>query len=524
MKGSDFLKTLPKTMVEAQAAIEKAIFDGLALPFDWTPIRSEYNGHQATLFVTSDCIRIGEHSDFLRVPVTARTAQHVADHYSAYLPTTRIADLIYQQASVKAEPCLFGEPRASSSRIADYTKCTTQRVGTGVGLVEVVGKHWVLTNRLLTSNGKVANYGFYSKAAPYVSPSGLRMWQTLGLAHNAGHVDYSQTLRLVGGTVQVDGKQMTFAQVASDPALARLVSDEGLLRTLRIPGITRPDGLVQPLEIPPLKHDLSFSRNLTVGSEGDDVKLWQAFVRVATDGKFGPITKGATLGFQIVTGLPATGVVEAKTVQAANDELARRLAMNSGSLIPVDTYVQAKHYQAANRQGRNDVHWIVIHTIETAEKGTAAEACAEYFRQGPRVASAHYCIDDDSIVQCVQLKDVAYAAPGVNKYGVQLEHAGFARQSVEEWEDAFSRAMLERSAKLAAQRIAPQFQIPTRYISRVELIEAKKYLDKKQPVPDHLRGVTTHNEVSQAFHQSDHYDPGPHFPMEQYLEWMSEAA
>lgn len=524
MKGSDFLKTLPKTMLEAQAAIEKAIFDGLAMPFDWTPITSEYGGHKAVLFVMSDCMRIGEPGNFLRVPVTAKTAQHVADHSGAYLLTTRIADLIYQQADVKAEPCLFGEPRATSARILDYTKCTSQHVGSGVGIVEVVGKHWVLTNKLLTSNGKVANYGFYSKSAPYVSASGMRMWQTLGLAHNSGHVDYSQTLRLVHSIVQVDGVAMSFEQVASDPALARLVSDEGILRTLRIPGVTRPDGIVQPLELPVLKGELKFSRNLAFGSVGDDVKEWQAFVRVAPDGKFGPITKGATIAFQLQVGLSPNGVVNQPTVDQANTVLAAQRIVNGGGLVPIDSFVRAKHYQPANRQTRNDVHWIVIHTIETAEKGTAAEACAEYFRQGPKTASAHYCIDDNSIVQCVQLGDVAYAAPGVNKYGVQLEHAGYAKQSAEEWQDPFSQAMLQRSARLAAERIAPAFQIPTRYISRKELIEAQKYLDRGEAVPDHLRGVTTHNEVSQAFHKSDHTDPGKFFPMDQYLEWMSEAA
>jgi hypothetical protein len=39
--------------------------------------------------------------------------------------------------------------------------------------------------------------------------------------------------------------------------------------------------------------------------------------------------------------------------------------------------------------------------------------------------------------------------------------------------------------------------------------------DLKDP---NVKGVTTHNEVSKAFKQSDHWDPGPGFPMDWVLE------
>jgi len=509
MKGSEFLASLPP---EAGAAREKAILNavvgGQSIPFDWEPVVSEYNGHKATLYVTSDCLRIGDETDSVRVSVTAITAQAIAEHFGAFLPTTHIADLVWKQSKVHIEPCLFGEPRSATSRMRDYHQSVEKKVAARSGLIENVGKHWVVTNKLLTSPGKAANYGFFSASAPNVSASGIRMWQTLGLAHNGSHVDYSQVVRLIGEKLIVDGQSMLFKDVATNPALAGLVSSEGVLRTLRgcpqaaasLPVVPSPARVtVAALKLIQLP--------LRVGSHGQGVRTWQAFVGVNDDGDFGPVTAGATELFRIRAGLPKGRIVDQATLDAAITQL------HSNEPFP---FVQAKNYTKASR-GLLDLHWVVLHTIEAAEKGTTAEACAEYFRTTTRQASAHYCIDVDSVVQCVRLADVAWAAPGANRHGVHLEHAGFAKQSPAEWLDDYSASMLRRSAKLTAKLMSDS-KMQVAFIDRDKLRAARKLLDAGKPCPLELRGITTHNEVSQAFKQSTHYDPGPNFPMPVYLD------
>jgi hypothetical protein len=37
----------------------------------------------------------------------------------------------------------------------------------------------------------------------------------------------------------------------------------------------------------------------------------------------------------------------------------------------------------------------------------------------------------------------------------------------------------------------------------------------------HSPGVTTHAEISKAFRESVHYDPGPHFPIAEFMEAVS---
>lgn len=177
-------------------------------------------------------------------------------------------------------------------------------------------------------------------------------------------------------------------------------------------------------------------------------------------------------------------------------------------------FVQARNFTRVTRPARH-IDVIVVHDMEYPERPTGAEWCANYFHNQrphnpPRVngSSAHYCIDNNSIVQSVKDKDVAWAAPGNNHNGIQLEHAGVAAQSRAQWLDAYSLAELKRSAKLAA-RLCAKYEIPVRRVRAVGL-------------RDGLRGITGHADVSEAWHRSSHTDPGPNFPWVEYLRWVKD--
>jgi N-acetyl-anhydromuramyl-L-alanine amidase AmpD len=390
-----------------------------------------------------------------------------------------------------------------------------------MGLVPNSGKHRVLTNKLLTSPGHSANYGFFASNAPHRTLSGLRAWQPLGLVHTyppslsdddmAGHVDYSEKVWLMLKVMVVDERLMAVADVASDPELAPLISSEGILKLLRYPGVSVA-GQIAPLPYPE-DTSVSFSRELRLEKpfmRGADVAAWQRFLRVVPDGVFGPITKGATADWQRLhmTGAEL-GLVDRRTVEAANEYLRTRIETGMA-------FVQARHFTKASR-GRGDIYWIVLHTMEAAEKGTTAEACASYFHTVAKKVSAHYCLDNDSIVQCVRLQDVSYCAPGANKYGIHLEHAGYARQTATEWADSYSAAMLELSAGLT-RKLRTAYDIPAQFVTAEMLREAKKRYDRGEAVPPELWGITTHHETTKAWGLSTHTDPGAHFPMQEYLD------
>src|SRR5262245_41247075 len=166
-------------------------------------------------------------------------------------------------------------------------------------------------------------------------------------------------------------------------------------------------------------------------------------------------------------------------------------------------FVPARHFRS--HDGPRAVRLIVIHSMEAPEKGDTAENVAHFFQTSEREASAHLCIDSDSVVRCVQDDDVAFAAPGANADGVHLELAGFARQTEPEWLDAFGVLMLDRAADVAAQYCL-KYDIPARRLTNEQLSDVAN------------KGLVSHAQVSETFKRSDHTDPGTGFPWAFFLE------
>jgi N-acetyl-anhydromuramyl-L-alanine amidase AmpD len=173
----------------------------------------------------------------------------------------------------------------------------------------------------------------------------------------------------------------------------------------------------------------------------------------------------------------------------------------SGVEIPL---IRAKNAGPPRPGQRIDL--IVIHTMEAPEKPGTARAVAHWFA-GPDApeASAHYCIDADETIQCVPEDVVAWAAPGANRRGIHLEHAGYASQTPAAWDDDYSRRVLARSAELAAD-IAARHQIPIVWLTLDQLAAG-------------ARGFCGHMDITSALNGGKgHTDPGAAFPVERYLE------
>ena len=147
---------------------------------------------------------------------------------------------------------------------------------------------------------------------------------------------------------------------------------------------------------------------------------------------------------------------------------------------------------------------VVVHTMEIAERPGAAMTCARWFATPVSKVSAHYCVDATTVIQCVREKDVAWHARGGNTNSVGVELAGFARQTGEEWADAYSTDVLMRASELVAD-VCLRRRIPVRWLGADDLVAGR-------------RGITGHADVSRAFGKSDHWDPGPGFPVEPFID------
>lgn len=168
--------------------------------------------------------------------------------------------------------------------------------------------------------------------------------------------------------------------------------------------------------------------------------------------------------------------------------------------MPQCPFVESPNF---TRLGSREIDVVVIHTMEADELPGTAESCAEWFARESSGVSAHYCVDSDTIVQCVREEDIAWHARGGNATSIGIELAGYAGQGPKGWDDGYSWAVLEQAAGLTAD-ICARHRIPIRWLRAMGLRK-------------HLSGITGHVEVSKAFARSDHWDPGPDFPIERFL-------
>lgn len=172
---------------------------------------------------------------------------------------------------------------------------------------------------------------------------------------------------------------------------------------------------------------------------------------------------------------------------------------------------QARHFYTGRR--RNQRVLIVVHDMEAPDGPTTAENVAGYFA-GPNApqASAHFCCDQNSVVQCVKVGDTAWAAPNANADGIHIEHAGYARQSQAQWLE--DDAVLKISSCVAAElvhtlKLFPGIDIPLRRLTVAEIAAGR------------TSGFAGHLDITRAYRTAGgHTDPGDGFPWEHWFTYV----
>lgn len=154
------------------------------------------------------------------------------------------------------------------------------------------------------------------------------------------------------------------------------------------------------------------------------------------------------------------------------------------------------------------INRIVIHSTVSPCVAGGARTIADYFRSETAGGSAHYVVDPSEVVQVVYDGVIAWHAPP-NQHSLGIEMCdtpgpvpGDARGSARfkaarqswRWLRPAQRQLLTRTAKLAAALCAA-YDVPAVFLTPEDMAAGRK-------------GITTHANVSLAFGQSTHWDPG----------------
>lgn len=165
--------------------------------------------------------------------------------------------------------------------------------------------------------------------------------------------------------------------------------------------------------------------------------------------------------------------------------------------------------------GNKPIQRIVIHaTVSPCVPGQARRT-AEWFRNPASSGSAHYVVDPAEVVQVVLDGRIAWhAPPNPHSIGVELCDALLSepwdRSHADRWGDRDHARMLRRAARLVA-RLALAYDVPIERLSPIDLRAGR-------------RGICGHVDVSKAFEQSTHWDPGPSFPWADFLRRVEKRA
>ena len=168
-------------------------------------------------------------------------------------------------------------------------------------------------------------------------------------------------------------------------------------------------------------------------------------------------------------------------------------------------FIQARQHGPATNL---PVTRIVIHGTVSPCRAGQAQATAAYFQAVTRPASAHYVVDPGQVVQCVSEATVAYHAPP-NQHSIGVELCDPQTGPGSRWADDAHEAMLQRAADLV-RALAAKHDIPIVHLSPVDLLAGRS-------------GICGHVDVTNAWQQTTHTDPGPDFPWDHFLDLITQG-
>ena len=169
------------------------------------------------------------------------------------------------------------------------------------------------------------------------------------------------------------------------------------------------------------------------------------------------------------------------------------------------TVANSSSYPARNAK----IRLVVVHTAETPCEPGRAYNIAAYLANPSIRASAHYIVDPDETVAQVPDEGTAWAAPGANADGIQIEQAAFAGFTADDWRGDNQQRMLRTQLAPLVAGLCSRHGLPAVWLSADDLLAGRA-------------GVTDHNTVNAAYGLSDHWDCGPSFPAAEFIGMVNE--
>lgn len=239
LSGSAFAKQVWSLSIkEREKAVVKEILSGnvpsFARTFKAITIQQSIgdSSYAVTFFAQCDYIAIGSDEDYFYIPLTPKSAQHLADRLGCTLPTKKIVDIIYNQADIRLKP----QPIAPSDTMTtmpvfqqhtDSIKQQFAQLGLGRTADKLIGgtkKDIIISNKIhdpRNTSKRVVIYGWHTDLDKPIQP--------VYSGHIASYADYSHGVRLIADTLIVSGETKSVRNILGDSVLWSLLSEGGAI-------------------------------------------------------------------------------------------------------------------------------------------------------------------------------------------------------------------------------------------------------------------------------------------------------
>lgn len=189
--------------------------------------------HTVTCYVTPDYFAIGSDADYFLEPMTPLLAQRVANLLNCSLPTRKLVNTIWTNAVVKLAPSPIS-PSAAMTTVPVFAQHNSTVLGQRNAVTNshplgaLVGgdkKDVVISTKIYTNFSgplkPVVIYGWHQLNGSPIQP--------LYNGHEETYADYSHGIRMVQMSVTLDGAPQTITNILTNPNLAAVLSDEGVI-------------------------------------------------------------------------------------------------------------------------------------------------------------------------------------------------------------------------------------------------------------------------------------------------------
>lgn len=188
-----------------------------------------------TYYVIPDYLAIGTDTNYFLCPMSPIVAKKIADSIGCTLPTRKMVNDIYAQASLKLTPLTI--PASGTMTTVQAFKQHSDMVWAqrspsiaAYPLGTLVGgdkKDVVISNQIYTTSGRVVIYGWHTSIGNPIQP--------LSNVHADTYMDYSHGMRFVQNDLMFNGNSTTVKAILQSSTLNTLLSDEGVINPPEYP-------------------------------------------------------------------------------------------------------------------------------------------------------------------------------------------------------------------------------------------------------------------------------------------------